>query len=144
MKKRSLMASALFTLAGLCAGLAAPAQAQTNWPTKPIKLVVPYPPGGPVDLLARTIAPRLGEVLGQAVTVDNRAGASGIIGMDSVHRAEPDGYTFGIGVPGGITVLPTCRRCRTTWTRSTTSPCWRAFRRCAAWARTCRPRPCRS
>ncbi len=103
MKKRSLM---MLALASLCAGLAAPAQAQGNWPAKPIKLVVPYPPGGPVDLLARTIAPRLGEVLGQSVTIDNRAGASGIIGMDSVHRAEPDGYTFGMGVPGGITVLP--------------------------------------
>lgn len=103
MKKRSLM---MLALASLCAGLAAPVQAQGNWPAKPIKLVVPYPPGGPVDLLARTIAPRLGEVLGQSVTIDNRAGASGIIGMDSVHRAEPDGYTFGMGVPGGITVLP--------------------------------------
>ena len=103
MKKRSLM---VLALASLFVGLAAPVQAQSNWPAKPIKLVVPYPPGGPVDLLARTIAPRLGEVLGQPVTIDNRAGASGIIGMDSVHRAEPDGYTFGIGVPGGITVLP--------------------------------------
>jgi tripartite-type tricarboxylate transporter receptor subunit TctC len=103
MKKRSLISLAL---ASLCIGLAAPAQAQTNWPAKPIKLVVPFPAGGPVDLLARTIAPRLGEVLGQSVTVDNRAGASGIIGMDSVHRADPDGYTFGMGVPGGITVLP--------------------------------------
>ena len=103
MKKRSVMTLAL---AGLCMALAAPVQAQGTWPAKPIKLVVPYPAGGPVDLLARTIAPRLGEVLGQPVTVDNRAGASGIIGMDSVHRAEPDGYTFGIGVPGGITVLP--------------------------------------
>lgn len=103
MKKRSVMTLAL---AGLCMALAAPVQAQGAWPAKPIKLVVPYPPGGPVDLLARTIAPRLGEVLGQQVTIDNRAGASGIIGMDSVHRAEPDGYTFGMGVPGGITVLP--------------------------------------
>ncbi|MFZ9297814.1 MAG: Bug family tripartite tricarboxylate transporter substrate binding protein, partial [Hylemonella sp.] len=91
-------------LASLLAISALPAQAQTSWPTKPIKLVVPYPAGGPVDQLARTLAPRLGEVLGQPVTVDNRAGASGIIGMDSVHRAEPDGYTFGMGVPGGITV----------------------------------------
>ncbi|MDH4377898.1 MAG: tripartite tricarboxylate transporter substrate binding protein [Ramlibacter sp.] len=103
MKKRSLFALAL---AGMCAAVALPVQAQSNWPTKPIKLVVPFPAGGPVDLLARTIAPRLGEVLGQSVTVDNRAGASGIIGMDSVHRADPDGYTFGMGVPGGITVLP--------------------------------------
>lgn len=105
MKQRSLMTLALASLC-LGLGLTAPAQAQTNWPNKPIKLVVPYPAGGPVDLLARTLAPRLGEVLGQPVTIDNRAGASGIIGMDSVHRAEPDGYTFGIGVPGGITVLP--------------------------------------
>ncbi len=103
MKKRSLM---VLALASLFAGLAAPVQAQSNWPAKPIKLVVPYPAGGPVDQLARTLAPRLGEVLGQPVTIDNRAGASGVIGMDSVHRAEPDGYTFGLGVPGGITVLP--------------------------------------
>lgn len=103
MKKRSVITLAL---ASLCLGLGAPAQAQGNWPSKPIKLVVPFAAGGPVDLLARTIAPRLGEVLGQTITVDNRAGASGIIGMDSVHRAEPDGYTFGMGVPGGITVLP--------------------------------------
>jgi len=103
MNKRSLLSLAL---ASLCLAITAPAQAQSNWPNKPVKLVVPYPPGGPVDLLARTIAPRLGEVLGQQVTIDNRAGASGIIGMDSVHRSEPDGYTFGMGVPGGITVLP--------------------------------------
>ena len=67
---------------------------------------MPYPAGGPVDLLGRAIAPRLGEVLGQPVVVENRAGGSGTIGMDATIKAEPDGYTFGFGVPGGIAVLP--------------------------------------
>ncbi len=102
MNKRSLLALASLVLAGI----AMPAQAQTNWPTKPIRLVVPYPPGGPVDQIARAIQQRLGETLGQSIIVDNRAGASGIIGMDAAIKAEPDGYTFGFGVPGGITVLP--------------------------------------
>lgn len=105
MNKRSLLTLALASAAGL-AGFAAPAQAQGNWPTRPIKLIVPYPAGGPVDQLARTIAPRLGEVLGQSIVVDNKSGASGVIGMDAAIKAEPDGYTFGFGVPGGITVLP--------------------------------------
>ncbi len=103
MKKRSVITMAL---AAAFAGLAAPVLAQSTWPAKPIKLIVPYPAGGPVDQLARTIAPRLGEVLGQNIIIDNKAGASGVIGMDAAIKAEPDGYTFGFGVPGGITVLP--------------------------------------
>lgn len=102
MHKRSLLVLA----AAMLAGALAPVQAQTTWPTRPIKLIVPYPPGGPVDQLARAIAPRLGELLGQNVVVDNKAGASGVIGMDATIKADPDGYTFGFGVPGGITVLP--------------------------------------
>ncbi len=82
------------------------ASAQSAWPSKPIRLIVPYPAGGPVDQLARTIAPKLSEALGQNIIIDNRAGASGTIGMDAAIKAEPDGYTFGFGVPGGITVLP--------------------------------------
>lgn len=105
MNKRSLLTLALASAAGL-AGFAAPAQAQGNWPTRPIKLIVPYPAGGPVDQLARTIAPKLGETLGQNIIIDNKAGASGVIGLDAAIKAEPDGYTFGFGVPGGITVLP--------------------------------------
>lgn len=103
MNKRSLLA---LSLAAALAVLAGPAQAQANWPARPIKLIVPYPAGGPVDQLARTIAPRLGEVLGQSIVIDNRSGASGVIGMDATIKAEPDGYTFGFGVPGGIAVLP--------------------------------------
>lgn len=102
MKIRSLIALGVASLLGL----AAPLQAQTNWPSKPIRLVVPYPPGGPVDQLARAIQQRLGEVVGQSIIIDNKAGASGVLGMDAAIKAEPDGYTFGFGVPGGITVLP--------------------------------------
>ncbi|MBL0420792.1 tripartite tricarboxylate transporter substrate binding protein [Ramlibacter sp. AW1] len=105
MKKRSLLAFALITATGL-GSLSAPAHAQGNWPARPVKLIVPYPAGGPVDQLARTIAPRLGEVLGQSIVIENKSGASGVIGMDAAIKAEPDGYTFGFGVPGGITVLP--------------------------------------
>lgn len=102
MKKRSLLVIA----AAVLASSAMPTMAQSNWPAKPIRLVVPYPPGGPVDQIARAIQQRLGEVLGQTILVDNRSGASGIIGMDAAIKADPDGYTFGFGVPGGITVLP--------------------------------------
>jgi tripartite-type tricarboxylate transporter receptor subunit TctC len=92
----------------LCLGAfcALSASAQTSWPNKPIRLIVPYPAGGPVDQLARAISPKLGEVLGQTIIIDNKSGASGTIGMDAAIKAEPDGYTFGFGVPGGITVLP--------------------------------------
>lgn len=102
MNKRSLLVLA----SALLAGLAAPVQAQTNWPNKPIRIVVPYPPGGPVDQIARAFQQRLGEVLGQSIIIDNKSGASGVIGMDAAIKSEPDGYTFGFGVPGGITVLP--------------------------------------
>ncbi|MEY4755126.1 MAG: hypothetical protein RJA34_24 [Pseudomonadota bacterium] len=102
MNKRSILILGSAMLAGLVAAV----QAQTSWPDRPVKLIVPYPSGGPVDQLARAIAPRLGEVLGQSVLVDNKAGASGVIGMDATIKADPDGYTFGFGVPGGITVLP--------------------------------------
>lgn len=102
MNKRSLLICATAALAGL----AAPVQAQGTWPAKPIRIIVPYPPGGPVDQIARAFQQRLGEVLGQSIIIDNKAGASGIIGMDAAIKAEPDGYTFGFGVPGGITVLP--------------------------------------
>ena len=90
---------------GACAIAASPAGAQ-SWPTKSIRLIVGYPPGGPVDLLARAIAPALGARLGQTILIENKAGASGTIGMDATIKAAPDGYTFGMGTPGGITSLP--------------------------------------
>ncbi|HEU0204944.1 MAG TPA: tripartite tricarboxylate transporter substrate binding protein [Burkholderiaceae bacterium] len=105
MLKRTFLAACVAATATFAAGVS-PAHAQSNWPQKPIRLIVPYPPGGPVDSLGRAIAPALGKELGQPIVIDNKAGASGTIGMAAAMKAEPDGYTFGFGVPGAITVLP--------------------------------------
>jgi len=79
------------TAAWLCAAGVAAAQ---GWPTKPVKLIVSYPPGGTVDAVGRVIAPRLSERLGQPVVIDNRAGAGGAIGGDAVAKSPADGYTL--------------------------------------------------
>jgi tripartite-type tricarboxylate transporter receptor subunit TctC len=81
-------------LAGLAATRGAHAQA---FPSRTITIVVPYPAGGPVDVMARLIAPAAGAQLGQAVTVDNRGGGAGVIGSVAVARAEPDGHTLVLG-----------------------------------------------
>jgi tripartite-type tricarboxylate transporter receptor subunit TctC len=80
---------------GLAAAAACmPAWSQDAFPSKPIRIVVPYPAGGPLDGLVRMTGERLGKRLNQSVVVDNRAGASGILGADAVAKAAPDGYTF--------------------------------------------------
>ena len=77
----------------LALSFSAPAFAQ-NWPDKPVRLVAPYPPGGQTDLVARFLAERLSPVLGHTVLVVNKAGAQGIVGLEAVKNAPPDGYTF--------------------------------------------------
>src|SRR3954453_18004289 len=74
-------------------GLAAPAGAQ-NWPDRPIKLLVPFAAGGNIDVTGRLMAARLSEVLGQQMVVENRVGGGGILAMEAVMRAPPDGYTL--------------------------------------------------
>lgn len=89
-------------LAGLAAGTAGlvlpgAARAQATYPSKPIKLIIPFPPGGSTDIVGRLLASRLGPVLGQTVVVENRGGAGGTIGGAEIARSTPDGYTLGIG-----------------------------------------------
>ena len=80
-------------IAALCA-VGAPAFAQDKWPSKPIKYIVPFPPGGTTDILARLIGQKLSLALGQPVLIENKAGAGGNIGSDFVAKSAPDGYTI--------------------------------------------------
>jgi len=89
-------------------GLAA-ADAQP-YPSKPIRFIVPFAPGGGTDVLARLLAQRLTETLGQAVVVDNRPGAGGVIGADIAAKAPADGYTIVLGSPGSLTINPNLKR----------------------------------
>ena len=89
----------------LLLGMVPLAAAQT-YPTKPIRLVVPYPPGGPTDFVGRAVAAKLTELLGQQMVVDNRPGAGTIIGSELIARAAPDGYNLLFGTGGGTFLTP--------------------------------------
>lgn len=95
-------------LAGMAASSLLPASrawAQA-WPQRPIKIIIPFPPGNTLDIMSRLIQPKLAELLGQPVVVENMAGASGQLGLSAVARAAPDGYTIGGGQGGTLTTLP--------------------------------------
>ena len=87
------------------AGCAAPAMAQ-DYPVRTVTLVVPYPPGGGVDVLARVVAEKLSGAIGQQVIVDNRVGGSGLVGTRALIRSAPDGYTLFLGHTGSISINP--------------------------------------
>ncbi|SOY50667.1 conserved hypothetical protein, UPF0065 [Cupriavidus taiwanensis] len=76
-----------------------PARAQQSWPARPVRLVVPYPPGGATDVLARALGDPLGKLWQRPVIVENRPGVGGMIGADVVAKAQPDGYTLLLGLP---------------------------------------------
>ncbi len=92
-------------LAALTLGLCAMAQAQ-NYPAKPIRIVIPFPPGNTTDIMSRLIAPKMAERLGQQVIVENRPGASGMLGLDYVAKSPADGYTIACVQGGNMVVLP--------------------------------------
>ncbi len=97
MKIAVLLACCVFSVA---------AQAQSPYPNKPVRFVVPFPPGGNLDFVARTLQPRMQEVLGQPVTIDNRGGAAGMIGLEYASKQPPDGYTIVLGNTGTIAINP--------------------------------------
>jgi tripartite-type tricarboxylate transporter receptor subunit TctC len=88
----------------LAAVLVAAAAAAQEYPVKPIKLIVPFPAGGPNDIIARAVGQRMAELSGQTVTIDNRGGAGGQLGTDAVAKAEPDGYTIAITSAGALAI----------------------------------------
>jgi tripartite-type tricarboxylate transporter receptor subunit TctC len=102
-----LLALACAFAASFPAGAAAPDGA---YPSRPLRFVVPFPPGGGNDILARTIGNRLTEVWGQQVVIDNRAGAGGVIGAEIAARAAPDGYTMFLGGVASLAINPNLHR----------------------------------
>lgn len=106
MNTRSLLLAAAL----LTAAAATPAAAQDNWPTKPVKILVNFAPGGGTDNATRPFADRLSKIFGQQFVVENRPGASGTIGVEAVVRSAPDGYTFLATGSPVLTVIPQARK----------------------------------
>ena len=96
----------LIALAVLCPTVA---QAQ-DFPNRNIRLIVPFPPGGPNDIIARVVGKRMEEILKQTIVVDNRSGQGGVLGTDLVAKAAPDGYTVGIASAGALAISPSMER----------------------------------
>ena len=97
----SLLLASLLSFTTIAMAVAA------DYPARPLRLLVPFPPGGGVDLLARLLGSRLGEALGQQVVVDNRAGGGGVIATDTAAKAPADGYTMLLGFIGPLAISPT-------------------------------------
>ncbi len=97
-------------LVATAATLALPALAQPRWPDRPLKIIIPWPPGQATDLVGRLYAQKLTEILGQNVVPENRAGAGGQIGTDAACKAAPDGYTLLAASSGPVTIAPLVNR----------------------------------
>ncbi|MCC7486518.1 MAG: tripartite tricarboxylate transporter substrate binding protein [Burkholderiales bacterium] len=107
MKSKRVLALAMLPFAAPALIAASGAQAQpAAYPSKPVRIMIGYAPGGPADLSGRVVAPKLTEALGQTFFIETRGGAGGTIGMDLVAKATPDGYTIGLGSSGNLVMAP--------------------------------------
>jgi tripartite-type tricarboxylate transporter receptor subunit TctC len=97
-------------LAAAGASLAVPAWAQSGFPARPVRMIVNFPPGGSPDIIGRAVAAPLSQYLGQQVVVENRSGASGLIGADAVAKAAPDGYTLLLSSGSAMSIVPHIQR----------------------------------
>ena len=107
MKSRTIRAG--FAVSSVAVALAVafpPLACAQNYPAKPIRLMVPFPPGGPADILSRVVAKRLSEQMGQAMVIENRAGAGGTSAMEIVAKSPGDGYTLGLGSNSTFAIAP--------------------------------------
>src|SRR5688572_31350934 len=116
MRKRSMMypsfsTSVRFMFAAAATFSAVPAWAAADWaPSKPVRMIVGFPPGGATDLVARMIQPKMAAGLSRQVVVDNRPGANGVISNELIMRADPDGHTMGFGHIGTLVISPTIQK----------------------------------
>lgn len=100
------MRTMLRLAAALAASMLAAQVAAQTYPSRPVRMLVPYSAGGPTDLLARALAPKMSESMGQPVIVENRLGAGGSIAMDAIAKGAPDGYLIGVGLSGTQSINP--------------------------------------
>src|SRR6476620_12749122 len=108
MRRRTLIALAI---AALSAGFSTAAFSQAqNWPDRAVKIILPYAPGGATDAIGRPWADKLTQAFGQQFVIENRGGASGMIGTEAAAKSAPDGYTFLLTPNAQLTVLPTLRQ----------------------------------
>ena len=104
------MKIAKLLLIGLCAFTAPGVAGAQEFPDKPIKLVVPFPAGGPNDIIARTVAQKMSDILKQPVVIDNRGGQGGVLGTDAVAKSKPDGYTIAVTSAGALAISPSMQK----------------------------------
>jgi tripartite-type tricarboxylate transporter receptor subunit TctC len=98
--------SGIFVCAALALAGAPAASAQDNYPTRPVRVVIAFPPGGPTDFVGRLVTDKMSAALGQRVYIENRAGAAGTVGADNVAKADPDGYSLFLTTSGAVTIAP--------------------------------------
>ena len=97
-------------LIGLCTFAVPGFAGAQEFPDRPIKLIVPFPAGGPNDIIARTIAQKMADILKQPVLIDNRGGQGGVLGTDAVAKSKPDGYTIAVTSAGALAISPSMQK----------------------------------